>query len=322
MECILRPWRTEDAEDLAAALNNKRVLDNLRDGLPYPYTKMDAELFISAMLAADPNRIFAFAITVNDKVVGGIGASRQENVHFRTAEMGYYISQSFWGRGLTTSAVRQFCSYTFQNTDILRIFAEPFAENIASCRVLEKSGFQLEGVLRSNAVKNGAVRDMKLYSRVREPEAAQPTNIYVGKAIEKQRESKIRQWFSMWLNGQNTGIDDLFAPDAVYIESWGPEYHGSAKIRLWFDEWNTRGTVQRWDIRQYFHNGDQTVVEWSFRCAMADGVTQSFDGLSLIRWNRAGQICFLQEFGCNENRYDPYSRGEKPIFREEQTLWF
>lgn len=139
---------------------------------------------------------------------------------------------------------------------------------------------------------------------------------------EKQRESKIRQWFSMWLDKQDTGIEELFAPDAVYIESWGPEYHGSGKIKLWFDEWNSRGTVERWDIRQYFHKGDQTVVEWVFRCVMADGTIQSFDGLSLIRWNEAGQICFLQEFGCNENRYDPYAQGDTPVFRKEQALWF
>ena len=139
---------------------------------------------------------------------------------------------------------------------------------------------------------------------------------------EKQRESKIRQWFSMWLDRQDTGIEELFAPDAVYIESWGPEYYGSGKIKLWFDEWNSRGTVERWDIRQYFHKGDQTVVEWVFRCTMADGTVQSFDGLSLIRWNEAGQICFLQEFGCNENRYDPYAQGNTPVFREEQALWF
>ena len=139
---------------------------------------------------------------------------------------------------------------------------------------------------------------------------------------EKQREGKIRQWFSMWLDKQDTGIEELFAPDAVYIESCGPEYHGNGKIKLWFDEWNTRGTVERWDIRQYFRKGDQTVVEWAFRCVMADGTVQSFDGLSLIRWNEAGQICFLQEFGCNENRYDPYAQGNTPVFREEQALWF
>ena len=92
---------------------------------------------------------------------------------------------------------------------------------------------------------------------------------------EKQRESKIRQWFSMWLDKQDTGIEELFAPGAVYIESWGPEYHGNRKIKLLFDEWNSRGTVESWNIRQYFHKGDQTVVEWAFRCVMADGTVQS-----------------------------------------------
>ena len=137
MECELCPWRAEDAEDLTAAVNNKRVLDNLRDGLPYPYTRADAERFICDTLTADPNKNYAFAVTVDGRAVGSIGAFRQGNIHFRTAEMGYYIAQPFWGRGLATSAVRQLCSYLFRNTDILRIFAEPFAENTASCRVLE-----------------------------------------------------------------------------------------------------------------------------------------------------------------------------------------
>ena len=70
-----------------------------------------------------------------------------------------------------------------------------------------------------------------------------------------RREAQIRRWFSMWLCRQDTGIEELFAPDAVYIESWGPEYHGIGKIKLWFDEWNSRGTVERWDIRQFFHQG-------------------------------------------------------------------
>ena len=139
---------------------------------------------------------------------------------------------------------------------------------------------------------------------------------------ETYREAKIRQWFCMWLDKQDTGICELFSPDALYIESWGPQYRGNRKIKLWFDEWNTRGTVQRWDIRQYFHKGDQTVVEWSFRCAMTDGLIQSFDGLSLIRWNGAGQIRFLQEFGCNTNTYDPYEKGPVPQFRSEKALWF
>jgi ribosomal-protein-alanine N-acetyltransferase len=168
MECVLRPWRAEDAGDLAAALNDRGILDNLRDGLPYPYTREDASDFITAMLAADPHEIYAFAITAEGRAVGSISLTRRENIHCRTAELGYYIARSCWGRGLTTDAVRQICAYIFEQTDILRIFAEPFADNIASCRVLEKAGFTLEGVLRKNAVKNGVVRDMKLYARLRE----------------------------------------------------------------------------------------------------------------------------------------------------------
>ena len=167
MECVLRPWRMEDAEDLALTLQDKGILDNLRDGLPDPYTKEDAAQFIAAMLAADPQKTWAFAITVDDRTVGSVTATRRGNIYVRTAELGYYVARPFWGRGLATSAVRQLCSHVFQNTDILRMSAEVFVENVASCRVLEKAGFQLEGVLRQNAVKNGVVRDMKLYARIR-----------------------------------------------------------------------------------------------------------------------------------------------------------
>jgi len=153
-----------DAADLAAALNNPNVQNNLRDGLPCPYTEQDARDYIDAMLRADKNATFAFAITVDDKAIGSIGVFRKDNIHSRTAEMGYYISELLWGQGLGTSAVKQTCKYIFENSDILRIFAEPFAYNAASRRILEKSGFLCEGILRANAVKNGKVLDMALYA--------------------------------------------------------------------------------------------------------------------------------------------------------------
>lgn len=168
MDCGIREWRPEDKTALAALLNNKNIQNNLRDGLPYPYTARDAEEYIAAMRAADQTKTFAFAIVSEHTLVGSIGVFRCENIHFRTAEMGYYIGEPYWGRGLGTSAVRQTCRYIFEHTDIIRIFAEPFAHNAASCRVLEKAGFQPEGVLRSNAVKNGNVLDMKLYALVKE----------------------------------------------------------------------------------------------------------------------------------------------------------
>lgn len=119
------------------------------------------------MLSADENETFAFAIIVDNTVVGSIGIFRQENIHRQTAELGYYIAEEYWGKGIMTEAVRQICEYVFSESDIIRIYAEPFAYNIASCRVLEKAGFQYEGTLRSNAVKNGKVMDMKMYSLLR-----------------------------------------------------------------------------------------------------------------------------------------------------------
>ncbi len=168
MNCRIRKWELSDAGNLAATLSNKKIQDNLRDGLPYPYTEQDGTDFISDMLSADENNTFAFAITVDGKVIGSIGVFRQGNIHRQTAELGYYIAEGYWGKGIMTEAVKQICEYVFAESDIIRIYAEPFAYNIASCRVLEKAGFQYEGTLRNNAVKNGKVMDMKMFSKLKE----------------------------------------------------------------------------------------------------------------------------------------------------------
>lgn len=167
MVCKIRKWKLSDAKDLASALSNKKVQDNLRDGLPFPYTEQDGADYILAMLSADENKTFAFAITSDDKVIGSIGVFRQENVHRLTAEMGYYIAEEFWGKGIMTEIVRQTVKFVFENSDIIRIYAEPFATNVASCRVLEKAGFQFEGLLKNYAIKNGKVVDVKMYAYLR-----------------------------------------------------------------------------------------------------------------------------------------------------------
>ena len=136
------------------------------------------------------------------------------------------------------------------------------------------------------------------------------------------RESAVRLWFDMWLAKKDLGISALFSDDAVYIESWGPEYHGAGAIAHWFEEWNTRGTVLQWDIKQFFHKGSQTVVEWYFKNRMDAGKEEAFDGMSLIVWAADGKIALLKEFGCNENRYDPYRDGPAPHFRPENARWF
>ena len=93
-------------------------------------------------------------------------------------------------------------------------------------------------------------------------------------------------------------------------------------IRLWFDEWNTRGTVLQWDIKQYFHKENQTIVEWYFKNTMNNGKVEAFDGISLIEWTPDDKILSLKEFGCNTGNYDPYQDGNGPQFKEESAMWF
>ena len=168
MKISIRKWKTTDAKALASALSNRKVMNNLRDGLPYPYTEKDALEYIHFITNSDANDTFAYAIDVDGTAVGSIGAFRQGNIHSRTAELGYYLAEEYWGKGVMTAAVQQLCKKLFNETDILRVFAEPFAYNIGSRKVLEKAGFQFEGILKNNAFKNGQVLDMALYAYTRQ----------------------------------------------------------------------------------------------------------------------------------------------------------
>lgn len=167
MDCTIRKWQIDDQYDLAKILNNQKIMNHLRDGLPYPYTVEDAKEYISSMLQANQEKMFAFAISVDEHVIGSISVTRLDNIHYCTGELGYYMGEYYWGKGYATSAVKQVCQYVFEHSDIIRIFAEPFAYNTASCRVLEKAGFIYEGTLHKNAIKNGQVQDMKMYALLR-----------------------------------------------------------------------------------------------------------------------------------------------------------
>ena len=149
-------------------MNNKKIHDNLRADLPLPYTEEDARSYIQFVLNAPKDSAYYWSIVCDGKVIGSIGLLRKENIHRLTAELGYYIAEPYWGKGIMTGAVKEACAWVFANTDIMRIFAEPFAHNAASCRVLEKAGFSLEGIMRSNAIKDGEVIDMKLYALLRD----------------------------------------------------------------------------------------------------------------------------------------------------------
>lgn len=168
MEINLRKWNMEDAEIMVKYANNPKIAENLRDAFPYPYTLADAHEYIYAMQNAPEEERYVRAITVGGEVVGSIGVFREQDVYRRSAEVGYWVAEPFWGKGILTEALKQVCAHTFAHTDIVRIFASVFARNEASCRVLEKAGFALEGTLRSSVWKSGVLMDSKMYSLVKE----------------------------------------------------------------------------------------------------------------------------------------------------------
>ena len=101
-----------------------------------------------------------------------------------------------------------------------------------------------------------------------------------------EREKIIRLWFDMWIKKADLGIDNIFTDDVVYTESWSPKYENRKTVKHWFDEWNTRGSVLVWEIKQFFHQGNQTIVEWYFKSKMNNGNVEEFDGISLIVWTQ------------------------------------
>ena len=138
----------------------------------------------------------------------------------------------------------------------------------------------------------------------------------------KERENMIHLWFEMWLTQQDLGIDNIFAEDVIYTESWGPQYTNRQTVKQWFQEWNTRGKVIAWEIKQFFHKENRTIAEWYFKNEMNDGKIEEFDGISLIEWTTDNKIKSLKEFGCNLNNYNPYEHSSQPEFRDEKASGF
>ena len=163
-KCVVRSWRASDAKGLPHHANNRKIWLNLRDRFPHPYTLADAEDFISRMAETVPET--NFAIDVEGQAVGGIGVMLHSDVERCSAEIGYWLGEDHWGQGIMTDALNAFVDHCFGEFQLTRIYAVPFAGNNGSCRVLEKAGFVLEGILRRAAIKDGVVVDQFMYSRI------------------------------------------------------------------------------------------------------------------------------------------------------------
>lgn len=162
----VRSFEIEDAEAIVKYANNRRVSINLRDSFPYPYTLLDAHRWLKHVRQQHPET--SWAIASDMEVIGGIGIHPQRDVYRKSAEIGYWLGEPFWGRGITTAALVAVTAYAFKNFDIERLYAGVFEWNPASCRVLEKAGYHLESRMRKAVVKDGKLIDQLLYVLLRE----------------------------------------------------------------------------------------------------------------------------------------------------------
>lgn len=157
MKVTLREWKRSDADALAAIANNKKIWDCVRDRLPYPYTKKDAKEWLK--LVRKQKIVTTFCIEVDGNLAGSIGVTLKDDVYRKTAEIGYFIAEEYWGKGIATEAVKQMVSYVQKEFDVVRIYAEVFEYNKASMRALEKNGFYLECIRKRGAFKNNIILD-------------------------------------------------------------------------------------------------------------------------------------------------------------------
>lgn len=162
----LRPWCDTDIPSLVKYANNRAVSRNLRSIFPYPYTQKDAEWWIQTR-HEDTSRDLFFAIEVEGEACGGISCRRLDDVYFKGAEIGYWLGEPFWGRGIMSEAVTLVAQAAFEQLDIVRIQAAVFGWNAASARVLEKAGFHFEARLERSVTKDGELTDQLMYALLR-----------------------------------------------------------------------------------------------------------------------------------------------------------
>jgi RimJ/RimL family protein N-acetyltransferase len=162
----LRKLETSDKSVIAKLLNNKKIWNNLTNKIPYPYTERDAEIFLKFIERDKHHK--AFAIELNREFCGIIGLIKQQDVREKSAELGYWIGEPFWNKGITTEAVKLITEYGFSNLNIIRIYSTVFEYNIASMKVLEKNGYKKEGIFKKAIFKNNKIWDEHRYFKLKD----------------------------------------------------------------------------------------------------------------------------------------------------------
>lgn len=160
----LRPWSLNDAPSLSLHANNIKIANYLRNEFPYPYTLKDAIIWLQST-QNNPN--FLLAICVDDEAVGGIGIMHKTDIYRKSAEIGYWLSEIHWNKGIMTDAIKTLSDYSFSNLGLIRIYAGVSENNKASAQVLLKAGFELEAVHKQAIIKNNVVMDEHIYAKLK-----------------------------------------------------------------------------------------------------------------------------------------------------------
>lgn len=165
-EVELRALNMADVAPMAILANNKKIWDNVRDYMPYPYSEENAREFIE--MVSEEEKPYTFAISYKGRLAGVIGLTPQEDVYRINAEVGYWIGEPFWGKGIATKAVEMISKYGFEQMGFQRIFAGVFEYNAGSMRVLEKNGYVKEGIFKKSLIKNEQIWDEHRYAILKE----------------------------------------------------------------------------------------------------------------------------------------------------------
>lgn len=162
---LLRPWHSDDAESLSRHANNPKIARNLRDGFPYPYTLADAKSWIE-MIQSNKKDV-VYAIEVNGEACGGIGLHAMQDVYRFNAEIGFWLSEAHWNKGIVSEAAGLLVDYGFANFQWVRIYAGVFSSNLASMRVFEKNGFTREAIHHRAVKKEGVFLNEVIFAKLK-----------------------------------------------------------------------------------------------------------------------------------------------------------